>query len=173
MPKNLSDFTPASGRMRKEDGSVANIADLIEQLANGGFDSSAIEIALAAIQTLLDNVDVSVGDVGTAVAFCTLAAGQTRDSVERLKSESLGQYGGKEITGVGAVTPDAGFYFFAVQFIADSVVAAQGDVAGIANPDLTAFTVIKAGTTLYGKWSSITLTSGEALGYNRYIVYPT
>lgn len=78
---------------------------------------------------------------------------------------SVGALGSNEITGVGAVTPTTGFYFFAIQIIADTVVAAQVDVTNATNADLTALTSIPAGTVVYGKWSSITLTSGEAIGY--------
>lgn len=76
-----------------------------------------------------------------------------------------GQVGGKAITGTSAVTPADGFYFIAIQVIADAAVSAQGDVTGATNPDLTALTTIKAGTTVYGKFNSITLTNGEAIGY--------
>lgn len=78
---------------------------------------------------------------------------------------SVGATGSKEITGIVAVTPPTGYYFFAISFIADSVVAAQGDVDGAVNADLTAFTTLPSGLNVYGKWDSITLTSGEAIGY--------
>ena len=80
--------------------------------------------------------------------------------------ESMGAAGGKAITDTSATTPDAGFYFVAMQVIAEAVVSAQGDVTGASNPDLTAFTAIREGTILFGKWNSITLTSGEVVVYN-------
>ena len=91
-----------------------------------------------------------------------------------LTLSSLGYNGSKAITGTSAVTPVSGFKWVAIQFIADSVVAAQTDATHVGidtavqvtNADLTDFTVIKAGTTIHGLWSSITLTSGEALGIN-------
>lgn len=76
-----------------------------------------------------------------------------------------GATGSKAITGTDAVEPADGYYFFALQAMADTVVAAQGNVSGAVNSDLTGFTKIPAGSTVYGKWNSITLTSGEMIGY--------
>lgn len=59
----------------------------------------------------------------------------------------------------------SGYYIFAIQFIADSVVSTQTDKAGAINTQLTGLTSIPAGTVVYGKYSSISLTSGEAIGY--------
>ena len=78
---------------------------------------------------------------------------------------SLGQIGSKAITGTNAVTPDSGYYFACIQAIADIVVSAQGNVTGSTNAVLSSFPKIPAGTVVYGKWDSITLTSGEAIGY--------
>ena len=78
---------------------------------------------------------------------------------------SVGATGSKAITGTSAVAPPTGYYFFAIQFLADGVVSVQSDVTGATNADLTAFTSISSGTVVYGKWDSITLTSGEAIGY--------
>lgn len=79
--------------------------------------------------------------------------------------ESLGGGGSKGITGTNAVTPATGYYFFAIQVISDMVVSAQGDVTNAVNTTLSGFTSIPAGTVLYGRWNSITLTSGSAIGY--------
>ena len=87
-------------------------------------------------------------------------------NVVGLSQASLGQYGGKEITGTSATTPDSGYNFMAIYAVTDIVVSAQSDVTGVTNLDLTAFTVIPAGTTLLGLWDSITLTSGQVAMYN-------
>jgi hypothetical protein len=76
-----------------------------------------------------------------------------------------GATGSKAITGTDAVTPADGYYFFALQAMATTVVAAQGDVSGAVNADLTTITGIPAGVIIYGKWDSITLTSGQMIGY--------
>lgn len=87
---------------------------------------------------------------------------------------SMGYNGSKAITGTSAVTPATGYQWVALQFIEDSVVAAQTNGAhvgidssvSVTNADLTAFTAISAGTIVYGLWTSITLTIGSAIGYN-------
>ena len=81
-------------------------------------------------------------------------------------SYAIGSLGGKAITGTSAVTPDTGYYFYAIQVMADIVVSAQGNVSGHTNPTLSALIGgVPAGTVIYGKFTSITLTSGEAIGY--------
>lgn len=82
-------------------------------------------------------------------------------------NQQFGYIGSKEITGTSAVTPASGFEFIAIQFMEDSVVAAQASPSGSKDMvDLTAYTSISAGTIIYGRFSSITLTSGSAIGYN-------
>ena len=81
-----------------------------------------------------------------------------------LMGVSLGDFGSKSITGTSAVTPATGKTFTAIQAISNIVVSAQTD-KGTSNMDLTDFTTILAGTVVFGKWSSITLSSGEAIGY--------
>jgi len=76
-----------------------------------------------------------------------------------------GVNGGKEITGTSAVTPADGYYFCKIEVMSDMKVSAQGDVTGATNPTLTAIASIPAKTILYGKWNSITLTSGDAIAY--------
>lgn len=73
-----------------------------------------------------------------------------------------GMNGGKAITGTSAVTPTAGYYFCAILATAATAVASQTNVAGADNPVLG---VIPVGATVYGKFSSITLTSGTGIGY--------
>lgn len=82
------------------------------------------------------------------------------DRTTELTEISLGQRGSKSITGTSAVTGQ----FIAIQIVADAVVSAQTD-DGVTNMDLTDFTSLPAGLIVYGRWSSITLTSGEAIGY--------
>lgn len=86
-------------------------------------------------------------------------------TIRNRSEEVMGGCGSKAITGTSAVTPPTGYYFFAIQVMVDMVVSAKSDVSGATNGDITTFTNIPAGTILFGKFSSITLTSGEALGY--------
>lgn len=73
-----------------------------------------------------------------------------------------GMNGGKAITGTSKVSPTAGNYFCAIVATAATVVASQENVAASDNPALGP---IPVGTTVYGKFASITLTSGTAIGY--------
>ena len=77
---------------------------------------------------------------------------------------SMGNLGSAKISTV-AVTATAPKIFTALQFITDSVVALSTSAVGYTNADLTSYTVITAGTWLYGGWSAITLTSGEGIAY--------
>lgn len=68
------------------------------------------------------------------------------------------------MVGTAEVNVSTGYCFSAITAMADTVVAAQEDVTGATNADLTVFTKIPAGTTVYGRFASIRLTSGEAIG---------
>lgn len=69
------------------------------------------------------------------------------------------------VVGTAAVTGSNPYCFGALLFTADSVVAAQETVTGYTSADLTKLAAaIPKGTTVYGKFSSIKLTSGEAIG---------
>ena len=72
---------------------------------------------------------------------------------------------GSELIGTVAATIAAPYKYTALQFISDSIVSVATDAVGASNVDLTGFTVILAGTVIYGKWSAITLTSGEGIAY--------
>lgn len=99
---------------------------------------------------------------------------QLEQKAAALTMSSMGYNGSKAITGTSAVTPDAGYQWVCIKFIADSVVAAQtngshkgtGDAVTVPNADLSVFTLFNAGDSVLGLWSSITLASGEAMGYN-------
>ena len=67
--------------------------------------------------------------------------------------------------GVNYAYPPSGHYFCAITAMADAVVASQTNVTGAYNPKLACLTKIPAGATVYGKFSSISLTSGELIGY--------
>jgi hypothetical protein len=78
---------------------------------------------------------------------------------------AAGEYGSKAITGTGAVTPATGYYFAALHAMADTVVAAQGNLDDAVNATLSSITSIPAGSILFGQWNSITLTSGQMIAY--------
>lgn len=146
---------------------------------------------IAAQPTAPCKITVSVTAVGAADTMGTIAfvgtdingvaqsetvtpiAGQTISTTKEFASITsatgagwvIGEGNDTITIGVGAVIPTEGFYFCAIQCISDVVVAAQGNVAGAINSNLTTFTVIPSGTTIYGRFNSITLTSGQAIAY--------
>jgi len=69
------------------------------------------------------------------------------------------------MVGTAEVSVPTTNYFSAIQTLADAVVSAQENVTGATNPTLSVFTKLPAGSTVYGKFSSIKLTSGEAIAY--------
>ena len=76
----------------------------------------------------------------------------------------LGLNGGEDINDTAAHTGD----FFAVQATEDTVLAAQSsNITNLADictgQDAT---TLSAGTVLYGRFSSVTLTSGAVIAYN-------
>jgi len=73
---------------------------------------------------------------------------------------SLGGYGGKYISDTSATTPTSKYDFCAILAITDTVVSA---VAG--NIDIASMAITK-GIIVYGRWSSITLTSGSVIAYH-------
>jgi hypothetical protein len=81
-----------------------------------------------------------------------------------LMEQQLGNLGSKSITGTGAVLSDSPYIFTSLYAVTTTVVASQVD-AGVDNADLSTLT-IPQGITVFGKWSSITLTSGSMIGYN-------
>ena len=84
---------------------------------------------------------------------------------DRIENKSFGFEGGVAMKTTLAVTPATGMMFFAVSAKADAVFAAQGNVTGATNPDLTALTKLGAGDVVYGRWNSLTLASGQIIAY--------
>ena len=86
--------------------------------------------------------------------------------LEKTLKIGFGHFGGVSAKTTVAITPTStSVMFFQVMAIADAVVAAQANVAGSSNPDLTAYTKISVGTPIYGRWTSLTLASGEIVAY--------
>lgn len=78
--------------------------------------------------------------------------------------DSVGEFGSKAITGTSAVTPPAGYYFFCIVPSSDIVVSAYANSQD-EGADLTAIASHPTGVPIYGKFTSITLTSGDGIGY--------
>lgn len=70
----------------------------------------------------------------------------------------MGQCGGK-YSGNATITPDDGYVYVKVQTIAESVLTCVGKPTGISS------ITFPANTTFYGRYSSITITSGSIIAY--------
>jgi hypothetical protein len=89
---------------------------------------------------------------------------QLEISAAQATLNAVGARGSVAITGTSAVTAPTDTYFYCIDFMSDSVVAAQGNVTGATNATLSTLGTIPA-KPVYGKFTSITLTSGTAIGY--------
>lgn len=74
-----------------------------------------------------------------------------------------GLQGGTVIAGTDATTPPAGKNFMAILVINNAVIAALTSNL-VADTGLVGLT-INAGTIIYGRFTSITLTSGKVIAY--------
>jgi len=79
----------------------------------------------------------------------------------QILESTMGNFGSVAIIGTVAITGD----FTAIHCIEDTVVSASVDTTGYNNADLSTFTTLLAGDTVYGNWSSITLSSGSIMAY--------
>lgn len=74
----------------------------------------------------------------------------------------IGAFGGNYANDTAAHTPETGYVFIAVQVIEEAVIAAYA-------PAFEGNTIVgetfAAGTVIFGRFTSITLTSGKILAY--------
>ena len=91
---------------------------------------------------------------------------QNAPSLEAIAGiESLGQADDVEVfTTVAQTSKD----FYAIYFVTESVISAISSNQAIGESSL--ITTIPAGMTLFMRVQSITLTSGLAIGYNKYTI---
>lgn len=85
------------------------------------------------------------------------------NEIRKHTESNMGIYGGTRVNDTNAATPNTGYEFFAIQAEADTVIASTTgniDLAGAA---------ISAEGIRYGRWSSITLTSGTVILYQRQV----
>ena len=69
------------------------------------------------------------------------------------------------IVGVDYSKAPSGYFICKLVTMAQAVVASQTDVSGATNADLTALTNLPALSVVHGKWSAVSLTSGEVIAY--------
>ena len=91
---------------------------------------------------------------------------QNAPSLEAIAGiESLGQADNVEVfTTVAQTSKD----FYAIYFVTESIISAISSNQAIGESSL--ITTIPAGMTLFMRVQSITLTSGLAIGYNKYTI---
>jgi hypothetical protein len=112
----------------------------------------------AVTETLTPEADATVtGTKGFEAITSITGAGWVIDAVEGTEDTI--------IVGVGAIKPPEGKYIYCISALTDTVIAAETFVTGSAAPKLVNLTSIPAGEKIYGKWATITPTSGEAVAY--------
>ena len=91
---------------------------------------------------------------------------QNAPSLEAIAGiESLGQADNVEVfTTVAQTSKD----FYAIYFVTESIISAISSNQAVGESSL--ITTIPAGMTLFMRVQSITLTSGLAIGYNKYTI---
>lgn len=85
-----------------------------------------------------------------------------KEDSKNLLNIMVGSYGANYIGDTQAHTPETGYVFCALQVLADAVISAYSPAF-----DGNTFTgvTIPAGTIIYGRFTTITLTSGKVLAY--------
>lgn len=81
-----------------------------------------------------------------------------------IMENSMGYNGAEFISNTVAHPCDTGLVYVAIQAITDVVISAYTTGAPISGNVLTGI-VLSAGTVIYGRFRSITLTSGQLLAY--------
>jgi hypothetical protein len=77
-----------------------------------------------------------------------------------VETSALGGYGSKRIATTVATTPDASYVFTAIQVTEDAVFSAL-----VGNMLNGAGLALSAGSVIYGRFTSVTLTSGKIIAY--------
>ena len=80
--------------------------------------------------------------------------------------ESVGDFGRVIITGTSAITPPTGYVIKYIVPSSDIVISAYTNSADyVEQGDLTSIASHPTGVPIYGEFTSITLTSGDGIGY--------
>lgn len=119
--------------------------------------------------TVIDAGDLQLGAVaikdGTGETVAAVGANGLAVDVKAtvssdIEKASIGHLGGVYITGTAATTPEAGKVFVALLAIEDTVInTSASNITGLTGISLT------QGMVLYGRFTSVTLTSGKVLAY--------
>lgn len=148
MSNKDANFTFKSGKTMKNDGTIVNIADLIESL-NTNLEK-------------IDNLDNNLDDLNTRTdtLITAIAALNTLlTTIDNNIDSTLGRNGGQYIADTNAHTPGGSNKFVAIQVVSECVATIVGNITGITGVTLPANTII------YGEYTSITLASGSVMAY--------
>lgn len=74
-----------------------------------------------------------------------------------INKAASGFYGSKYINDTAATTPNDGYEFFCISCVSEAVISTC-----TGTPDISGAT-LKDNANVYGRWTSVTLTSGEVL----------
>jgi hypothetical protein len=134
----------------------------VKTTANGAADTQG---TISIYGTLTDNTYIT--EIVTPVSGQTVTTTNIFKSVSTVTGAGwvIGEGNDTIIVGTAEVSVPTNNYFSAIQIMAQAVVSAQENVTGATNPTLSTFTALPAGVIIHGKFSSIKLTSGEAIAY--------
>jgi len=82
----------------------------------------------------------------------------SNDDIKNILNATVGNLGGI-YSGAGVIAPDAGYVFNCIYVVADAVITAVGNVTGITGITVT------TNTPIYGRFTSVTVTSGAVVAY--------
>lgn len=159
---DINSMSPKSGRVLKENGTTINTADILAAVydaINGVLKTSA-NITVGDIEIGAVELKDSTTETRAVITSNGLVVDVKATENSTIEKASLGQYGSKRITDTNATTPTINFVFTTIYVTEDAVIATL--VGNMTNS--TNITLI-AGQTLYGRFTSITLTSGKVIAY--------
>ncbi len=134
---------------------VVSAADTMGTITILGEDSDGNVIS----EVIIPVADTLVaGVLGFAVITSVTGAGWI---IETTNNDTI-------VVGIGAVKPPTGKYIYKVTCETTAVVASETFLSGSNGPKLAALTGLVAGHVYYGRWATITMTSGECVGYYNY-----
>lgn len=81
--------------------------------------------------------------------------------LESIANTMIGTHGGSYITGTSEITPDEGYTFFAIQALEET------EIDEVLGNIIVDGAVIPELGIIYGQWTSIKLTSGSCIAYQK------
>ena len=91
--------------------------------------------------------------------------GQAENTSAKMLKDSSGRGGSVLIDTSGAITPPTSDYVIRYIDVIEDINITAFTNEQTYHADLTEFTLIPAGTVLYGDFTSVTISTGSAIGY--------